>query len=295
MTKTRLAVRALRLAMTRKNADPIHDYDAASADYDAFFTRVMGVRSKSALDTVSIRPGQTVIELACGTGHLTHAISERMERRGVIRAVDLSSGMLAVAQEKVRSSAELDVSFTEGDMQEFLRAQPDGQADVVVCGWAICYAKPVALLRQIRRVLRPGGQVVIVETRADALAMLVGSLDRVFVDDPSLLTGLIRMSLPKNAQVVARWFGKAGLTVTHTREGAETLPVATPEAALEWVQRSGAAAGFKDAIDSAREQEVLGRVRDALAEQAASMGGLTVIHTFVVVAGVNPLHGEERS
>ncbi|WP_326957575.1 class I SAM-dependent methyltransferase [Amycolatopsis sp. NBC_01286] len=295
MTKTRLAIRALRLALSGKNADPIHDYDAASADYDAFFTRVMGVHSESALDQVSIRPGQTVIELACGTGHLTQAMSERMQWRGVIRAVDLSSGMLAIAREKVRPSTELDVSFTEGDMQQFLRAQPDGQADIVVCGWAICYAKPVALLRQIRRVLRPGGEVVIVETRADALASLVTSLQQVFVDDPSLLTGLIRMSLPKNAQVVARWFSRAGLTVTHTGEGSETLPVVTPEAALEWVQRSGAAAGFKDAIDSAREQEVLCRVRDALAEQAASTAGLSLTHTFVVVTGVSPVDGEESS
>jgi hypothetical protein len=97
----------------------------------------------------------------------------------------------------------------------------------------------------------------------------------------------------ENAQAVARWFDKAGLTVRHTGEGAETWPVTTPEAALEWVQRSGAAASFKDAIDPAREQEVLVLVRDALARRAASTGGLTL--TFVVVTGIKPIDREGRS
>jgi ubiquinone/menaquinone biosynthesis C-methylase UbiE len=291
MISTRLAFRALRLALAGRTADPVQDYDAASADYDSFFTPVMGAHSAAALDRVTVKPGQTVVELACGTGHLTRAISARMEGRGRIRAVDMSRGMLAVARDKVAATPQLDVTFSQGDMTAFLRGLPDAGTDVVVCGWAICYGRPVALLREIRRVLRPGGEVVIVETRADALSALMRPLERVFSDDPSLLTGLVRVSLPKNAEVVRRWFARAGLDVTHAGEGAEVLPVATPDAALEWVQRSGAAAGFKDAVAADREAEVLARLRDALADQVSRSGPLRIAHTFVVVAGARPAGG----
>ncbi|MEV6829205.1 class I SAM-dependent methyltransferase [Amycolatopsis sp. NPDC051102] len=282
MISTRLAIRALRLAVTRASSNPIRDYDAASQDYDSFFTRVMGKHSADALELVKIVPGDVVVELACGTGHLTTRIQERLDSRGTILAVDKSPGMLAVAREKVTPRPGLTVDLQVGDMTEFLRALPDASADIVICGWAICYAKPVQLLKQIHRVLRPGGQVLVVETRADALRTLVESLEQVFAQDPSVMTALIRVNLPKNADVVARWFTRAGLSVSRREEGEQLLPVHSPDEALEYVQRSGAAAGFKDAVDASREAEVLAKLRTALAERA---GELTLRHTYVVVSG----------
>ncbi|MER5863148.1 methyltransferase domain-containing protein [Kitasatospora sp. NPDC002040] len=292
MSRIGLAARALRLTISRTHADPTADYDAASPSYDTYFSPVMGVHSLAALDEVLIRPGDDVLELACGTGHLTQEIVRRLGGRGSVRAVDKSPGMLAVARAKVEPEVELspgiELSLEEGDMEEFLLARPTGSADLVVIGWAICYSKPARLLEQVRRVLRPGGRVVVIETRGDALKTLITQLEKVFAADPSLLTGLIRVSLPKDAATVARWFGKAGLTVDVQRDGHQLLPAETPEAALEWVQRSGAAAGFKDAVDQSREQYALDLIRDGLARQVAQHGPLELRHTFVVVTGRSP-------
>ncbi|MEI5101462.1 methyltransferase domain-containing protein [Streptomyces sp. PmtG] len=292
MSRLGLAARALRLAVHRAHADPIADYDAASGDYDTFFSPVMGGHSTAALDEVSPRPGDRVVELACGTGHLTAEIVRRLDGRGSIRAVDKSPGMLAVAKAKVgplvELAPELGVTLDVDDMDTFIRRQPAASADLVVVGWAICYTKPTRLLAEIERVLRPGGRVLVIETRADAHQALTRGLERVFADDPSLLTGLIRVALPKNAAAVARWFAKAGLTVTGQRDGAQVIPAHTPEAVLEWVQRSGAAAGFKTAVDNGREQLVLDRVRAGLAELLAHDGTLDIQHTFVVVTGAKP-------
>ncbi|MEV7782921.1 methyltransferase domain-containing protein [Kitasatospora sp. NPDC088351] len=292
MSRLGLAARALRLTLSRTHADPTPDYDAASPSYDTYFSPVMGVHSIAALDHVTIRPGDDVIELACGTGHLTHEIVRRLEGRGSVHAVDKSPGMLSVARAKVLPAAlrspGLEVSLEEGDMEEFLRNRPTSGADLVVVGWAICYSKPVKLLEQIRRVLRPGGRVVVIETRGDALKTLIDQLEKVFAADPSLLTGLVRVNLPKDAATVARWFAKAGLTVDVRRDGHQVLPADTPEAALEWVQRSGAAAGFKDAVDHHREQHALDLIRAGLAEHVARHGSLELRHTFVVVTGSSP-------
>ncbi|MFD9907020.1 class I SAM-dependent methyltransferase [Streptomyces sp. NPDC059063] len=292
MSRLGLAARALRLALNRSHADPTADYDAASSSYDTFFSPVMGGHSTAALDEVPIRPGDRVVELACGTGHLTAEIIRRLEGRGSVRAVDKSGGMLEVAKGKVASLVELapalHVELSEGDMDSFIRAQPAASADLVVVGWAICYTKPPKLLAEIERVLRPGGRVMVIETRADAHQALTHGLEKVFADDPSLLTSLIRVALPKNAAAVARWFAKAGLTVTGQRDGAQTIPAHTPAAVLEWVQRSGAAAGFKTAVDNDREQLVLDRVEAALAQLLKEKGALEIQHTFVVVTGAKP-------
>lgn len=295
MSRLRLAARALRLTLSGAHADPTADYDAASSDYDTFFSPVMGGHSVAALDEVTVAPGSDVVELACGTGHLTAELVRRLRGRGSLRAVDKSPGMLGVAREKVhplvRSTPELTVELSEGDMETFVQGLPAGSADLVVVGWAICYAKPVRLLTEIRRVLRPGGRVLVIETRADAHHALTQGLERVFADDPSLLTSMVRVSLPKDAATVARWFAKADLTVDVRREGSQTIPAHTPADVMEWVQRSGAAAGFKTAVDQSREQLVLDRVEAALAELLAREGTLEIEHTFVVVAGGRPAAG----
>ncbi|MBV6698055.1 class I SAM-dependent methyltransferase [Kitasatospora aureofaciens] len=292
MSRLGLAARALRLTLSRTHADTTPDYDAASPSYDTYFSPVMGVHSVAALGEVTITPGDNVLELACGTGHLTHEILRKLEGRGSVHAVDKSPGMLSVAKAKVMPEAlrspGLEVSLEEGDMEEFLRTRPNDSADLVVVGWAICYSKPVKLLEQIKRVLRPGGRVVVIETRGDALKTLIEQLEKVFTADPSLLTGMIRVNLPKDAATVARWFTKAGLTVDVQRDGHQVLPADTPDAALEWVQRSGAAAGFKDAVDQTREEHALELIRAGLAEHVARHGALELRHTFVVVTGTNP-------
>ncbi|MGA5042052.1 class I SAM-dependent methyltransferase [Streptomyces capoamus] len=293
MSRIGLAARALRLTLSKAHADPTADYDAASSDYDTFFSPVMGRHSTAALDEVPVNPGDTVVELACGTGHLTAEIVRRLDGRGAVFAVDKSLGMLEVARKKVLPLVEeapgLLVELSDGDMETFARGIPSGSADLVVVGWAICYAKPPRLLAQIERILRPGGHALVIETRADAHKALTDRLEEVFADDPSLLTSLIRVSLPKSAGVVARWFTKAGLTVDVQREGAQVIPAHTPETVLEWVQRSGAAAGFKTAVDNAREQLVLSRVEEGLADVLRREGRLDIEHTFVVVAGRKPV------
>ncbi|MEU0250478.1 methyltransferase domain-containing protein [Streptomyces sp. NPDC006235] len=293
MSRLGLVARALRLTISRSHADPTADYDAASSDYDTFFSPVMGGHSTAALAEVPISPGDTVVELACGTGHLTAEIVRRLDGRGTVLAVDKSSGMLEVAGGKVKPLTEaapgLRVELSEGDMDSFIQGIPSASADLVVVGWAICYSKPPRLLAQIERVLRPGGRVMVIETRADAHKALTDGLERVFADDPSLLTSLIRVSLPKSAAAVARWFTKAGLAVDVQREGAQVIPAHTPAAVLEWVQRSGAAAGFKTAVDNDREQLVLNRVEAGLAEILARQGSLDIEHTFVVVTGSKPV------
>src|SRR6266568_4116812 len=270
MPTVKLIFRAARLVLAGKRADPTPDYDAASPSYDDFFSSIMGVHGIGALDEVTIRPGDAVVELACGTGHLTGTVAQRLRGSGSIRAVDMSSGMLAVARNCLAEFPNLDVSIEHDDMLEFIKRQHTACADIVVCGWAICYTRPVKLLQEIARVLRPGGQVMIIETRADALLLLRKALESVLANDPSMMTRMVQVSLPKGPQVLGKWFQQAGLVPEVLREGEQVLPWQTAEQAVDWVERSGAAAGFRDGVDASRHEELRRLLRRELAGRLAA-------------------------
>jgi ubiquinone/menaquinone biosynthesis C-methylase UbiE len=281
MKRIRLYARALWLLLNRAYADPTPDYDLASSDYDDFFSRVMGTHSMAMLAELDIHQDQDIIELACGTGHLTAAAGHRLDGGGSIRAVDKSEGMLAVAGAKMVGFENLRVDLSQGDMMEFLAATPAESADVVVCGWGICYVPPARFLREVRRVLRPGGQVGIIETRADAMAPLMHVFEEVVAADPSVMRRYLSINLPKNVGVLRQWFEKAGLEVGVMRDGSQPLPPDSAEAAVEWVERSGAAAGFRDSFDPGREEEMRTRLRLEMERYITRHGGIELNHTFV--------------
>ncbi|MEV8514215.1 methyltransferase domain-containing protein [Dactylosporangium sp. NPDC051484] len=288
MPTARLALRAAGLILRGKRADPTPDYDVASTGYDDFFSKVMGGHGRGALGEVVIEPGDRVVELACGTGHLTEAVAEQLRGRGSIKAVDMSGGMLAMARKRLAAHPGLDTELEQGDMLAFIERQPSRSADLVVCGWAICYTKPARLLRQIHRVLVPGGRVVIIETRDDALVLLRDSLEAVLGSDPSMMTRMVHVSLPKNPGVLRRWFEQTGLQPLVLREGEQVLPWKTAEEAVEWVERSGAAAGFRDAIQASRLPELRSKLRDELHRRLVQDPTLRLTHTFVVGVAARP-------
>ena len=285
MIKTlRLASHVVWLTARGRRANATADYDQVSDGYDESFSQVMGSHALRVLDQMQLERGQSVLELACGTGHLTVDLARRLEQHGTITAVDMSAGMLAVAQRKLANVNGLVVNFRQAEMLDALRTVSDASMDSVVCGWAICYSQPARLLREVARVLRPGGEVGIIETRHDALATLQAALRRVVMDDPSLLRRYLTLNLPRNASTLSSWFQQAGLEPAHCWEGEQELPCHNADQALQWVQRSGAAAGFMDAFDRSRESEVLNRLQLAIQDGAGDGQPVHLSHTFV--AGV---------
>ena len=98
------------------------------------------------------------LDLACGTGDLTIALAERFPGLAVI-GIDLTAPMIEVARAR---RALPNLSYTVGDMCHL--AMPDASADFVTGGYALRNA-PVLddALREIRRVLKPGGRAAFLD------------------------------------------------------------------------------------------------------------------------------------
>lgn len=120
-------------------------YERARPDYPARAVRFLG-------RTLHVGPGATVVELGSGTGKFTRAIA----RWGAARvAIEPTRGM----REEFRRVVP-EVLVLDGTAEEI--PLPDSIADAIVSAQAFHWFRPGPTLREMRRVLRPGGGVGLV-------------------------------------------------------------------------------------------------------------------------------------
>jgi SAM-dependent methyltransferase len=124
--------------------------------YDAYTQRhdLYGQASAGLVAAARVCPGETVLDLACGTGVTTAAVLERLGGCGRVVAVDRSPEMLAVARRRV-NEPRVDWRCAPAEM---LGALDLGRVDVVVCGMAIWQLAAGPTLSGVRELLADGGR-----------------------------------------------------------------------------------------------------------------------------------------
>lgn len=142
-------------------------FDSIASGYDAFnhiasLNVDRGWRKKAILEVASIRPS-AVLDVACGTGDSTIALAKALPEDCLITGVDISENMLAVMREKVASEGLEDRVYAETGDAEALRF-PDGGFDAVTCDFGVRNFEDLEKgIKEMLRVLRPGGKLVILE------------------------------------------------------------------------------------------------------------------------------------
>jgi ubiquinone/menaquinone biosynthesis C-methylase UbiE len=117
--------------------------------------------NEALINLAQIRPGMKVLDLASGSGHPALDIARVVGPAGHVTATDLSSKLLAVAEEKANEQGLSNISFREVDMEN--QPFPDETFDIVTCRLGIMYARNVhRALTEMRRVLKLNGRVALV-------------------------------------------------------------------------------------------------------------------------------------
>jgi ubiquinone/menaquinone biosynthesis C-methylase UbiE len=146
--------------------DPIEArrrYDNMAVDYD----RHLGLQSsrlgryqegvrKRAVAALQLKPGQTVIDVGCGTGASFARLVAAVGRDGRVVGVDQSGGMLGVATKRIADEQWTNVELIEAPVQD--AKLPD--ADAAIFFFTHDLMRTPAALDNITTAVRPGGRVV---------------------------------------------------------------------------------------------------------------------------------------
>ncbi len=110
-----------------------------------------------------LEPGQSVLDIGCGTGSLAIAAKRRVGPAGSVNGIDASPEMIARARKKA-GKAGVEVTFTHGVVEGL--PYSDGTFDAVLSTLMLHHLPRAARAQcahEIRRVLKPGGRVLTVD------------------------------------------------------------------------------------------------------------------------------------
>ena len=148
--------------------------EAAEAYEAAFVPAFFAQWAPMICDLARVAPGQSVLDVACGTGIVTRTAADRVGPEGEVVGLDLNEAMLTVAR-RVRP----DLTWRQGDAAAL--PFPDGSFDAVLCQMALMFFpdRPAAL-QEMARVAVPGGSVALaVPGRLEAQAAFAPLFDMV--------------------------------------------------------------------------------------------------------------------
>mgnify|MGYP001160977893 FL=1 len=142
-------------------------YDVLNRLLSAGRDRVWRIRAVEALE---LQGSETVLDLCTGTADLALALTSFKRHAARVVGVDFSGEMLRQGYTKIRRvRSEGSINLLRGDAEQIPLC--DGVVDGVSIGFGIRnVAKPQKVLAEIRRVLRPGGRLVILEFGEPKLA-----------------------------------------------------------------------------------------------------------------------------
>ncbi|MDZ7717775.1 MAG: class I SAM-dependent methyltransferase [Balneolaceae bacterium] len=137
-----------------------YGWDKASAVYeDSWKTQLKPAQNKL-LEMADLKPGETALETACGTGLVTFRIAEAVGPSGEIVATDLSEEMINLAQKTSEERGIENVTYKRMDAEKL--DLEDNRFDVAINALGLMYIPdPVQSLKEMHRVLKPHGQALI--------------------------------------------------------------------------------------------------------------------------------------
>ena len=261
-----------------------YGWDLAVDDYARHWHALLAGVQGELLAQAAAQPGEQALDVACGTGVVSLALAAAVGPAGSVLGVDLSAAMVASAAARAQAAGVTQARFARMDAEAL--ALPAASFDLVVCALGLMYVPdPATALREVQRVLRPGGRAVFAvwgERARCGWAALFGVVDaEVHSEVCPLFFGL------GQGDALARACAAAGLTVSASHRRDDLLWHADGDAACEAAFAGGPVALAWSRFDAAKRDRVRERYLGAIAPWREG-AAYRLPAEFVLVAAQRP-------
>lgn len=171
-----------------------------------YLTPDVVAQREAVLAALDPRPGERVLDLGVGPGLLAAAIAGRVGADGAVSGVDVSDDMLALAAGRALPPGAAALDLSRQGVADLAFA--DGAFDAAVCTQVYEYVEDMPrALDEARRVLRPGGRVVILGTDWDSIVWRSGDDARMARVLAAWDAHLVHRDLPRRLPELLRGAG----------------------------------------------------------------------------------------
>jgi SAM-dependent methyltransferase len=121
--------------------------------------QVYGAASHAVLRRAGLAEGLRVAEIGCGTGNVTCWIARQVGQHGAVIGIDKNQPQIEQARRQAAEQELTNVTFQQGDA--YTPGLPSESFDMAYCRLVLMHLqRPLAALRALRDLVRPGGRVV---------------------------------------------------------------------------------------------------------------------------------------
>jgi ubiquinone/menaquinone biosynthesis C-methylase UbiE len=137
-----------------------YGWDLAAAAYEPLWQDQLASAHAELMAAAALAPGESVLDVACGTGLVSVAAARAVHPGGAVFGVDLSGEMVDAARQRARERKLSNATFARMDGERL--DLPEASFDVALCALGLMYMPdPEKAVREMYRVLRPGGRMVV--------------------------------------------------------------------------------------------------------------------------------------
>lgn len=188
-----------------------YDEDTARSTERAYLTPEITQQRMATLQALALRYGHRVLDIGVGPGLLAQDMALLVGATGKVIGIDNAAAMVGIARKRCADLPQVKVDSGEAQKLEF----PQHHFDAVVCTQVLLYVTEVEqALAEMRRVLKPGGRAVIVETDWNGLVLSSNFPDLTEIMIQSWDAEVASPNLPPVLQPMLKNAGFGGISVS---------------------------------------------------------------------------------
>ena len=193
----------------------------------------LGLGCGAPIGLLELQPGETVLDLGSGAGIDAFLAAREVGTEGRVIGVDMTPQMLERARKNAASSGHDNVEFREGRLEAL--PVEDGSIDAVTSNCVInLVPDKAAVFREVARVLKPGGRMVVADIVLDR------PLPEAVAKDLAAWVGCISGALPRKEYIrLVESAGLGSVEVLRDVDQGAALEVVAPDQVADLLERTG--------------------------------------------------------